>query len=110
MFKYYPVLDSILTNIYVEVLVSGNHLTFIHNTASNTFIVILCILFLMINFVLIFISYILGFCWLHRSMFAYIGLVGSCISYEYFIGFGRALLISRVIVLIVGVNMNLKRL
>ena len=103
MFKHYPVLGSILMNIYVGVLIEGHYLTFVHNTASNSFIGMLCLLFLMINFVLMFVSDILGFCWLHRAMFAYMGLVGSCISYEYFIGFGNLLLLSRIIVFIIGI-------
>lgn len=107
MFKHYPVLGSILMNVYVGVLIEGQHLTFVHNTASNSFIGMLCILFLMINFVLMFVSDILGFCWLHRAMFAYMGLVGSCISYEYFLGFGNFLFLSRIVVFLVGLCLNI---
>lgn len=102
MFKYYPVVGSFLMWLYVGLLIFDNHLIFEHNITSDSFIGMACLLFLLINFVLIFVSDILKFCWLHRSMFAYMGLVGSCISYEYFIGFGRLLLLSRFVVFIVG--------
>ena len=103
MFKYYPVIGSFLMWLYVGLLIFDNHLIFEHNITSDSFIGIVCILFLMINFVLIFVSDVLKFCWLHRAMFVYMGLVGSCISYEYFIGFGSLLLLSRVIVFIIGI-------
>ena len=62
MFKYYPILGAVLMNIYVGILIERHYLTFVHNTVSNSFIDMLCILFLIINFVLMFISKILGFC------------------------------------------------
>ena len=86
MFKYYPVIGSFLMWLYVGLLIFDNHLIFEHNITSDSFIGIVCLLFLMINFVLIFVSDVLKFCWLHRAIFVYMGLVGSCISYEYFIG------------------------
>lgn len=103
MFKYYPVVGSFIMWLYVGLLIFDNHLIFEHNITSDSFIGMVCLLFLMINFVLIFVSDLLKFCWLHRPMFAYMGLVGSCISYEYFIGFGSLLLLSRIIVFILGI-------
>ena len=103
MFKYYPVIGSFLMWLYVGLLIFDNHLIFEHNITSDSFIGIVCILFLMINFVLIFVSDVLKFCWLHRAMFVYMGLVGSCISYEYFIGFENLLLLSRVIVFLLEI-------
>ena len=103
MFKYYPVVGSFIMWLYVGLLTFDNHLIFEHNITSDSFIGMVCLLFLMINFVLIFVSDILNFCWLHRAMFVYMGIVGSCISYEYFIGVGNLLLPSRVIVFILGI-------
>ena len=103
MFKYYPVIGSFLMWLYVGLLIFDNHLIFDHNITSDSFIGMVCLLFLMINFVLIFVNDVFKLCWLHRVMFVYIGLVGSCISYEYFIGFGSLLLLSRVIVFIIGI-------
>ena len=85
MFKYYPVIGSFLIWLYVGLLIFDNHLIFEYNITSDSFIGMICLLFLMINFVLIFVSDVFKLCWLHRVMFVYIGLVGSCISYEYFI-------------------------
>lgn len=103
MFKYYPVIGSFIMWLYVGLLIFDNHLIFEHNITSDSFIGMVCLLFLMINFVLIFVSDVLKFCWLHRALFTYMGLVGSCISYEYFIGFGNLLLLSRIIVFILGI-------
>ena len=103
MFKYYPVIGSFLMWLYVGLLIFDNHLIFEHNITSDSFIGIVCLLFLMINFVLIFVSDVLKLCRLPRAMFVYIGLVESCISYEYFIGFGNLLLLSRVIVFLLGI-------
>ena len=103
MFKYYPVIGSFIMWLYVGLLIFDNHLIFEHNITSDSFIGMVCLLFLMINFVLIFVSDVLKFCWLHRALFAYMGLVGSCISYEYFIGFGNLLLLSRIIIFTLGI-------
>ena len=86
MFKYYSVIGFFLIWLYVGLLIFDNHLIFEHNITSGSFIGMVCLLFLMINFVLIFVSDVFKLCWLHRVMFVYIGLVESCISYEYFIG------------------------
>ena len=98
MFKYYPVIDSFLMWLYVGLLIFDNHLIFKHNITSDSFIGMVCLLFLMINFVLIFVSDVLKFCEFYRIMFIYIRLVESCISYEYFIGFWNLLLFSRIII------------
>ena len=87
MFKYYPVIGSFIMWLYVGLLIFDNHLIFEHNITSDSFIGMVCLLFLMINFVLIFISDVLKFCEFYRVMFVYMRLVESCISYEYFIGF-----------------------
>lgn len=86
MFKYYSVIGFFIIWLYVGLLIFDNHLIFKHNITSGSFIGMVCLLFLMINFVLIFVSDVFKLCWLSRAMFVYIGLVGSCISYEYFIG------------------------
>ena len=103
MFKYYPVIGSFLIWLYVGLLIFDNHLIFEHNITSDSFIGMVCILFLMINFVLIFVSDVLKSCEFYRVMFVYIRLVESCISYEYFIGFGNLLLLSRVIVFLLEI-------
>ena len=103
MFKYYPVIGSFLIWLYVGLLIFDNRLIFEHNITSDSFISIVCFLFLMINFVLIFVSNVLKLYGLPRAMFVHIGLVESCISYEYFIGFGNLLLLSRVIVFLLGI-------
>ena len=107
MFKYYPVISSFIMWLYVGLLIFDNHLIFEHNITSDSFIGMVCLLFLMINFVLIFVSDVLKFCWLHRALFTYMGLVGSCISYEYFLGFGNFLLLSRIVVFLVGLCLNI---
>ena len=103
MFKYYPVIGSFLIWLYVGLLIFDNRLIFKHNITSDSFISMACFLFLMINFVLIFVSDVLKLCRLPRAMFVYIGLVESCISYEYFIGFENLLLLSRVIVFLLEI-------
>lgn len=107
MFKYYPIIGSLIMWLYVFLLVFDNHLIFKHNVTSDSFIGMMSILFLMVNFVMIFVSDVLSFCWLHRAAFAFMGLVGSCISYEYFIGFGILLLPSRIFVLIIGALLHI---
>ena len=59
MFKYYPVVGSFIMWMYVGLLIFDNHLIFEHNITSDSFIGIVCILFLMINFVLIIIYIVL---------------------------------------------------
>ena len=103
MFKYYPVVGSFIMWLYVGLLTFDNHLIFEHNITSDSFIGMVCLLFLMINFVLIFVSDVLKLFRLPRAMFVYIGLVESCISYEYFIGFENLLLLSRVIVFLLEI-------
>ena len=56
MFKYYPVVGSFIMWLYVGLLTFDNHLIFEHNITSDSFIGMVCLLFLMINFVLIFVS------------------------------------------------------
>ena len=69
MFKYYPVIGSFLIWLYVGLLIFDNRLIFEHNITSDSFISMACFLFLMINFVLIFVSDVLKLCRLPRAMF-----------------------------------------
>ena len=62
MFKYYPVIGSFLMWLYVGLLIFDNHLIFEHNITSDSFIGMVCLLFLMINFVLIFVSDVFKLC------------------------------------------------
>lgn len=106
LFKHFPVLGELLMMAYVAFLLHGYNLMVMENVTRDVFLSMLMCLFVLINGVLMFVSDILGFCWLHRAMFGYMALVGLCICYEQFVGFGDMLTPSRWLILGIGAVLN----
>lgn len=105
MFKYFPVVGTILMTLLVGVLLmtpNNVNIEIENNIAGNSMMGITVIMYTLFTTLLLCLSDILGFCALHKAMLVYMTIVGGCVGYEHFVGFGKFLLPSRITVFALG--------
>lgn len=92
--KYTPTIMASLMIAHTGLLILNIHLPIGDIIAGSAIIPSLLLLFL---------SNVFNFCWVHKGLILYSLLIDGCINFEKFIGFGKYLYIMRISMFYLGI-------
>lgn len=92
--KYTPAIMASLMIAHTGLLILNIHLPIGDIIAGSAIIPSLLLLFL---------SNVFSFCWVHKGLILYSLLIDGCINFEKFIGFGKYLYIMRISMFYLGI-------